>query len=74
MVEQIVEHEMGHALGLGHANFNGNLMAEKVNDGTENISECEIKSVMQANHWKLIADDMQPDRPKINRVMCNGGS
>ena len=32
-----------HALGLGHANFDGNLMAEKVNDGTENISECELR-------------------------------
>jgi predicted Zn-dependent protease len=25
-VERIVKHEMGHALGLGHANFDGNLM------------------------------------------------
>jgi hypothetical protein len=73
-VEQIVEHEMGHALGLGHANFDGNLMAEKVNDGTENISKCEIKAVLQANHWKLIADDMQPGWPKINRIICNEGS
>jgi hypothetical protein len=30
---------MGHALSLGHANFDGNLMAEKVNDGTEKVSE-----------------------------------
>jgi hypothetical protein len=42
IIQRIVEHEMGHALGLGHANFDGNLMAEKVNDGTENISECEL--------------------------------
>jgi hypothetical protein len=39
---------MGHVLGLGHANFDGNLMAEKVNDGTENVSECEIKAVLKA--------------------------
>jgi Matrixin len=70
-VERIVKHEMGHALGLGHANFGGNLMAEKVNDGTENISECEIKAVLQANHWKLMADDMQPDLPKRNGIVCN---
>jgi predicted Zn-dependent protease len=25
-VERIVKYEMGHALGLGHANFDGNLM------------------------------------------------
>jgi hypothetical protein len=71
IVEQIVEHEMGHALGLGHANFDGNLMAEKVNDGTEKVSECEVEAVLQANHWKLIADGTDPGRPKINRVMCN---
>ena len=71
IVEQIVEHEMGHALGLGHANFDGNLMAEKVNDGTEKVSECEVEAVLQANHWKLIADVTDLGKPKINRVMCN---
>jgi predicted Zn-dependent protease len=52
-IEQIAEHEMGHALGLGHANFDVNLMAEKINDGTETISECEIKGVYEANSWYL---------------------
>ena len=52
-VEQIAKHEMGHALGLGHANFGGNLMTELVNDGTGTIDECEIKSVYEANQWKL---------------------
>jgi len=65
---------MGHALVLGHANFDGDLMAEKINDGAENISECEINAVLQANYWKLIADDMQPVWPKINRITCNEGS
>ena len=32
---------MAHALDLRHANFDGDLMAEKVNDGTEKVSECE---------------------------------
>jgi hypothetical protein len=40
---------MGHALGLGHANFDGNLMAERIKDGTETISECEIRAVVEAN-------------------------
>jgi hypothetical protein len=71
IVELIVKHEMGHALGLGHANFSGDLMAEKVNDGTDTISECEIKAVLQANHWKLITDGMQPDMPKRNGIVCS---
>jgi hypothetical protein len=71
IVERIVKHEMGHALGLGHANFDGNLMAEKINDGTWRVTECEIGAVLQANYWKLIADGTDPDRPESNRIVCN---
>lgn len=70
IIQRIVEHEIGHALGLGHANFDGNLMAEKVNDGTENISECEIKAVLKANYWKLIAKSTNPIMPEKNEVVC----
>jgi predicted Zn-dependent protease len=70
IVQRIIEHEMGHALGLGHANFDGNLMAEKVNDGTEKISECEVKAVLKANHWKLIADSTNPVTPEKNWIVC----
>ena len=37
-IGQIAKHEMGHALGLGHANFDKNLMAERVNHGTGFVS------------------------------------
>ncbi len=70
IVQRIVEHELGHALGLGHANFDGNLMAEKVNDGTENVSECEVKAVLKANNWKLIADSTNPIMPEKNGIIC----
>ena len=70
IIQRIVEHEIGHALGLGHANFDGNLMAEKVNDGTENISECEIRAVLKANYWKLIADSIAPAKPEKNGIVC----
>jgi hypothetical protein len=70
MIQRIVEHEMGHALGLGHANFDGNLMAERVNDGTENVSECEVKAVLKANYWKLIADGSDPVMSEKNWIVC----
>jgi Matrixin len=72
IIQRIVEHEMGHALGLGHANFDGNLMAEKVNDGTENVSECEVKAVLKANYWKLIAGSITPAIPEKNEIICTG--
>jgi hypothetical protein len=72
IIQRIVEHEMGHALGLGHANFDGNLMAEKVNDGTENVSECETKAVLKANYWKLIANGIEPAMPEKNEIICTG--
>jgi hypothetical protein len=74
-IGQIAKHEMGHALGLGHANFDANLMAEKVNDGTAFVSECEIKAVIEANYWKLgqIEEDanLTPHYPQENRMACD---
>jgi hypothetical protein len=47
--EQITKHEIGHVFGLGHANFDGNLMTTKVNHGSGSISNCEIDAVHKAN-------------------------
>jgi hypothetical protein len=74
-IGQIAKHEMGHALGLGHANFDGNLMAEEVNDGTAVVSDCETKAVIEANYWKLgqSKDDAntKPDDPQENIMTCD---
>jgi predicted Zn-dependent protease len=70
MVKQITKHEMGHALGLAHANFQGNLMTAKINDGTAEISECEINAVQEANRWKLLDNQSNPRTPDHNYVVC----
>lgn len=56
-IEQIAKHEFGHVLGLGHANFGGSLMATRVDSSSEDISQCEIEAVYEANHWKLKEED-----------------
>jgi len=73
-IEQITEHEMGHALGLGHANFAGNLMAAETNYGTETISDCEIKGVYEANSWyleKASGDSTGPAYPENKSIRCD---
>ncbi len=53
IIGQVAKQETGHTLGLGHANFDGNPMAETANDGTATVPECEINAVTTSNDWKL---------------------
>jgi Matrixin len=64
-MEQIVKHELGHVLGLGHANFDGNLMAAQVNRGIGSVSSCEIEAVYTANEWWF--DKPSGSQPKFIR-------
>ena len=60
-IKMIAEHEFGHALGIGHANFKSSLMSPTIgNDQPREISECEIKGVLLANAWKLKSDNTSP--------------
>ena len=74
-VEQIANHEIGHVLGLGHANFDGNLMAVQVNRGSGSVDDCEIEAVYKANEWWFGKSDdgklsyIQP--PTTEHVECN---
>jgi hypothetical protein len=49
LMEQIAKHEIGHALGLGHANFDDNIMNRDVNKQVPFVSFCEINAVIKAN-------------------------
>lgn len=68
-IEQITLHEIGHVLGLDHANFRSNLMAERVDTGSSQISSCEIEAVNIANAWKVNGGDTMY-LPRENYMEC----
>jgi len=70
VIEYIAKHEFGHALGLGHANFNESLMSSLVYNSFNKISDCERESVKEANKWKLLDNDSSPKISKIKKYFC----
>jgi len=71
-IKQIAMHEIGHTLGLGHANFKGDLMSPVINQESGSISKCDISGVLDANRWKL-ADSgvtVTPFHPQQDHVNC----
>ena len=47
-LESIAKHEIGHAYGIGHTNFIGDLMSP-VLAGSADISQCDISGIEEAN-------------------------
>ena len=75
-IEQVAKHEMGHVLGLDHANTDGKLMSRKLyldSDAADVISDCVVKAVLQANSWKLLENSTFPHHPFIRRIACGEG-
>lgn len=70
IVGQITKHEFGHALGIDHANFDGDLMSPTVSGGSTAISDCDVKAVVAANHWKLVDEASPPHAPHVDHVHC----
>jgi len=70
IITQITKHELGHALGLGHANFDGDLMSTTVQGGSNTISTCDINGVKEANHWFIVDLDTTPHQRHVSSIAC----
>ena len=68
-VHQITMHEMGHALGAGHANGDGVLMSPTINGGVDGITSCDRAAVLAAQNW-YFEDPSSPTQPSVTSVSC----
>lgn len=68
-VAEITRHEVGHALGLGHANFD-DLMDPTVG-GASAISACDVTGVRTANAWAFDTNPLTgPTQPSVTQITC----
>lgn len=68
---QIAKHEFGHALGLGHTNYEGNLMSPAVSPDPQPVPPCVVRGVIEANRWKMMDPQAKrPAPPKVSSVGC----
>lgn len=68
---QIAKHEFGHALGLGHTNYEGNLMSPAVSPDPQPVPPCVVQGVIEANRWKMVVPvAKRPTPPRVSQVTC----
>lgn len=70
-LDQITKHEFGHALGIGHSQFEGDLMSPAVNATPAPIPACNVHAAREANRWKLLHRSSEPRRPARRVITCH---
>jgi predicted Zn-dependent protease len=59
-LESIAKHEIGHAYGIGHTNFIGDLMSPVLTPSTNtNISQCDVNAIEEANSSTSYSSSLQ---------------
>jgi hypothetical protein len=69
-IEEIAKHEIGHSLGLGHANWDGDLMSPLVNPTPAPIPPCDINGVIHANSWRMVDHGRRPKPATATSSAC----
>ena len=69
-VEEIAKHELGHSLGLGHANWDGDLMSPLVNPTPAALPPCDVNAVVHANSWRMVDHAHRPKPAPATSSPC----
>jgi hypothetical protein len=69
-IEEIAKHEFGHALGIGHATWDGDLMSPLVNPTPAPIPPCDVNAVRQANSWRMVDHTRRPKPATVSQSPC----
>jgi len=69
-IEEIAKHEFGHALGIGHANWDGDLMSPLVNPAPAPIPDCDVNAVIRANSWRMVDHARRPKPAGTTQTAC----